>query len=99
MRKVFRKEGVWQRVDAAIERFEQIADAEWSRATALAAIKELAEQIAGGKLGEIAQPIRILCTGSPASPPIDITLELIGKARTLSRLRDEKNRQRIVEAL
>lgn len=99
VRKVFRKEGVWQRVDAAIERLEQIADEDWNRATALAVIKELAERIAGGKLGEIAQPIRILCTGSPASPPIDITLELLGKARTLSRLRDEKNRRRLAEAL
>jgi len=38
------------------------------------------------KLGKIAQPLRVAVTGSGASPSIDITLELIGKERTLQRL-------------
>jgi len=38
------------------------------------------------KLGKIAQPLRVAVTGSGASPSIDITLELIGKERTLARL-------------
>lgn len=40
------------------------------------------------KLGKIAQPLRVAVTGSGASPSIDITLELIGKKRTLKRLQN-----------
>jgi glutamyl-tRNA synthetase len=37
-------------------------------------------------LGKIAQPLRVAVTGNTVSPSIDLTLELIGKARTLQRL-------------
>jgi glutamyl-tRNA synthetase len=40
----------------------------------------------GLKLGQIAQPIRVAVTGGTVSPPLDITLELIGKQRVLERL-------------
>jgi len=43
------------------------------------------------KLGKIAQPLRVAVTGSGASPSIDITLELIGKDRTLQRLENAIN--------
>ena len=35
------------------------------------------------KLGKVAQPIRVAVTGNTISPPIDITLELLGKTRVL----------------
>jgi len=35
------------------------------------------------KMGKLAQPLRIAVTGSAVSPPIDITVELIGRERTL----------------
>ena len=38
------------------------------------------------KLGKIAQPLRVALTGSAASPSIDVTLELVGRERTLARL-------------
>ena len=38
------------------------------------------------KLGKIAQPLRIAVTGDTVSPPIDITLLLLGHAKTLTRL-------------
>lgn len=38
-------------------------------------------------LGKIAQPLRVAVTGSTVSPPIDQTLSILGKARTLARLR------------
>jgi len=38
------------------------------------------------KLGKLAQPIRVAITGGTVSPPIDVTLELLGKQRTLARL-------------
>jgi glutamyl-tRNA synthetase len=37
-------------------------------------------------LGKIAQPLRVAVTGSTISPPIDLTLEMIGRDRTLARI-------------
>jgi glutamyl-tRNA synthetase len=38
------------------------------------------------KLGKIAQPMRVAVTGNTMSPPIDITLQLLGRERTVERL-------------
>ena len=38
------------------------------------------------KLGKVAQPVRVAVCGGPVSPPIDITLELLGRDKTLARL-------------
>jgi len=38
------------------------------------------------KLGKIAQPIRVIVTGSTVSPPLNVTLRLIGKQRVLKRV-------------
>jgi glutamyl-tRNA synthetase len=38
------------------------------------------------KLGKLAQPIRVAVSGKTASPPIDITLALLGQTRTLDRI-------------
>lgn len=40
----------------------------------------------GLKLGKLAQPIRIAMTGGTVSPPIDITIQLIGRDRAINRL-------------
>ena len=40
----------------------------------------------GVGLGKLAQPLRFAVTGSTVSPPIDQTLEILGRARTLQRL-------------
>jgi glutamyl-tRNA synthetase len=40
------------------------------------------------KFGKIGQPLRVAVTGGPVSPPIDVTVELVGKARTLERLQE-----------
>jgi glutamyl-tRNA synthetase len=37
-------------------------------------------------LGKIGQPLRVAVTGGPVSPPIDVTLSLVGRERTLARL-------------
>jgi glutamyl-tRNA synthetase len=53
------------------------------------ALKDIVEQIAAEhdfKMGKVAQPLRVAVTGSAASPSIDVTLELVGKMRTLERL-------------
>lgn len=44
-------------------------------------------------LGKLGQPVRVAVTGGAVSPPIDITLALVGRDRTLARL------ARAIEAL
>ncbi len=41
----------------------------------------------GVGMGKLAQPVRILVSGGPVSPPIDQTLALLGKEESLTRLR------------
>ncbi len=38
------------------------------------------------KLGKIAQPLRVAVSGTAATPGIDVTLELVGRERTLTRI-------------
>ena len=44
-------------------------------------------EIQGIKLGQLAQPLRVIVTGGTVSPPIDMTLLLLGQKRTLLRLK------------
>jgi glutamyl-tRNA synthetase len=37
-------------------------------------------------LGKIVQPVRVAVAGGPVSPPIDVTLTLLGRDRTLARI-------------
>jgi glutamyl-tRNA synthetase len=59
--------------------------AEW-RAPAIheAVMAVAAEQGVG--LGKVAQPIRVAVAGGTVSPPIDVTLEILGREETLLRL-------------
>ncbi len=43
-------------------------------------------EVHGLKLGKLAQPIRVAMTGGTISPPIDITMVLIGRERVIERL-------------
>ncbi len=38
------------------------------------------------KLGKVAQPVRVAVSGGPVSPPIDVTLALLGRDKTLERI-------------
>ncbi|PHS26394.1 MAG: glutamate--tRNA ligase [Methylophaga sp.] len=38
-------------------------------------------------MGKVAQPIRVAITGNTMSPPLDVTLELLGSERTLAAIR------------
>jgi glutamyl-tRNA synthetase len=54
------------------------------------AIHELINGLAlarGISLGKLAQPIRLAVCGGTVSPPIDATLEILGREESLSRLR------------
>jgi glutamyl-tRNA synthetase len=57
----------------------------WDTGAINAALNELAAQLQSG-LGKIAQPLRVAVTGTAVSPPIDATLALLGRERTLARL-------------
>ncbi|MBA3563317.1 MAG: glutamate--tRNA ligase [Gammaproteobacteria bacterium] len=58
---------------------------EWDAASIHAAIHAAAERLAVG-LGKIAQPIRVAVSGGAISPPIDVTLALLGRDTALARI-------------
>lgn len=58
---------------------------DWTKEALHSLLKDVATQF-NLKLGDLAQPLRIAVTGGTVSPPIDITLQLLEKRRTLERL-------------
>jgi glutamyl-tRNA synthetase len=53
------------------------------------AIHEVIEEVAADydiNMGKLGQPIRVAVTSGPVSPPIDVTLWLVGQKRTIQRL-------------
>jgi len=58
---------------------------EWNAAAIHGALNALAAELQVG-LGKIAQPVRVAVTGTAVSPPIDATLALLGRERSLARL-------------
>lgn len=65
---------------------DNLADlVEWSK-EAIHAVLAAAAEAQGLKIGKIAQPLRVLMTGGTVSPPIDTTIELIGRDRALARI-------------
>lgn len=57
----------------------------WEKEPIHTAIETLAQE-AGVKMGTVAQPLRVAVTGGSVSPPIDITLKLLGKEKTIQRI-------------
>jgi glutamyl-tRNA synthetase len=65
---------------------DRLADlVEWHAPAIHRAVVDTAEAL-GLKLGKLAQPVRVAVTGTAVSPPIDVTLELVGRNRSLARL-------------
>jgi glutamyl-tRNA synthetase len=58
---------------------------EWQAAAIHSALEALAAETGSG-LGKIAQPLRVAVTGTGVSPPIDATLALLGRERSLARV-------------
>lgn len=67
---------------------EKLGALEDWQSDALHAAVEAAAESHDLKFGKIGQPLRVAITGGPVSPPIDTTLELVGRERTLQRLGD-----------
>ena len=57
----------------------------WSGEALHQAVQDTAEAL-DLKLGKVAQPLRVAAVGGPISPSIDVTLELLGRERTLARI-------------
>jgi glutamyl-tRNA synthetase len=64
-------------------RFADVTD--WKAPAIHGVLEKLALDKALG-LGKVAQPLRVAVTGGTVSPPIDATLELLGRERSLARL-------------
>jgi glutamyl-tRNA synthetase len=58
---------------------------DWRAVTIHDAVGSIAASLGQG-LGKVAQPVRVAVAGGAVSPPIDVTLELLGRERTLARL-------------
>ncbi len=78
------KETTWALLDAFIARTDVMQD--WTPESIHVLISDLCGE-AGINMGKLAQPIRILISGGPVSPPIDATLSLLGKKESLKRIR------------
>lgn len=58
---------------------------EWRAESIHEAVQRMAGE-SGLALGKVAQPLRVAVSGTAISPPIDVTLELLGRAKTLARI-------------
>jgi glutamyl-tRNA synthetase len=58
---------------------------QWEAPLIHGVVTEVAES-RGFKLGKVAQPLRVAIAGRAMSPPIDVTLELLGQEKTLARI-------------
>lgn len=57
----------------------------WGETAISEAVNDVAEDY-DLNLGKLGQPLRVAVTGGPVSPPIDVTLRLVGQPRTIARL-------------
>jgi glutamyl-tRNA synthetase len=76
-------EGGRQMLGQVRERLVQLT--QWTAVSIHAALEDLAAANGWG-LGKVAQPVRVAVTGTAVSPPIDTTLALLGRERTLARI-------------
>jgi glutamyl-tRNA synthetase len=73
--------------EAPLQKLHQAlaAVSEWQAEMIHAAVNQVAEAN-GLALGKVAQPLRVAVSGTSVSPPIDVTLELLGRQKTLARI-------------
>lgn len=86
-------EGAAPILDAAISALEATLD--WSAASIEEALKAALLDGLGCKPRKAFGPIRVAVTGSTVSPPLFESLELLGRDRTLRRLRDAQLPQKL----
>ena len=77
------KQGSDEVLQRLMDDFSQIS--EWNGEKLHQIVLNTAEAM-GLKLGKVAQPLRVAVSGAGVSPAIDITLALLGREKTLSRM-------------
>ncbi len=77
------RDTTWPLLERFLEGVEAMAD--WSGEAAHTLIQQVCEA-EGVNMGKLAQPLRILVSGGPISPPIDLTLALLGRDEVLRRI-------------
>jgi len=73
------------------EALEQLPQADWTSERILEVVKRVAETH-GLKLGDTMQPIRVALTGSTVSEPVNELLAVVGRERSLRRIREAAGR-------
>jgi len=68
------------------EVYEHLQGVEWVAETLHGVVSQVAESLQL-KMGKVAQPLRVAISGKAATPPIDTTLFLLGREKTLARMR------------
>lgn len=71
-------------LDAIVAKLQSLET--WSASAIHEAVNAVAGELGLG-LGKVAQPIRVAVSGTSVSPPIDATLEVLGREATLARLK------------
>ena len=84
VRKHWKKEGVNERLRKLAEELDGLSD--WRAENMEPVVRELAERFEVG-LGKVLQPARLALTGSAASPGMFELMEVLGRERTLRRLK------------
>lgn len=82
--KVFSSEDAIKILKAAYEKLAAVEN--WSREEIEKALRGLAEEL-GEKPKKVFQPVRLACTGRLVSPPLFESLEVLGRERTLNRIK------------
>lgn len=72
--------------DLLAELAPRLEQSEWTPESLEAVVVNLSDERAGGKIGKVAQPVRIAVSGGTISPPIYDTLMILGRDRTLRRI-------------
>ncbi|HXH72404.1 MAG TPA: glutamate--tRNA ligase [Mariprofundaceae bacterium] len=77
------KDVSWNLLDKFVAAARQLSA--WDAASLHVLLQQVCEE-AGEGLGKLAQPIRIMLSGTAVSPPIDATLALLGRDEALARI-------------
>ena len=77
------KSGAREPLSRLRELLEQLPD--WKASSIHAAIEQVTRELEVG-MGKVGQPLRVAVTGGSFSPPIDQTVELVGRPRSLRRI-------------
>ncbi len=82
------KSGTEDVLTALFNAFSEMPD--WDGEKLHQRVLDIAEQM-DLKLGKVAQPLRVAICGMAVSPPIDVTLSLLGREKTLQRMEEAIN--------